>query len=72
MQLNEPPEFFCEMIDELVRLSDELNDDELKESIAWIDNESKINGVSFYKMFLIVLQRYLADEKAKKWLNEKL
>ena len=60
---------FMEMVDELVRLAE--NDEELFQGIKWIDNESKKLGISFYEMFFIVLQRHLAEEKAKEWLNEK-
>lgn len=62
-------EEFMKMVDELVGLAD--NDEELFAGIKWIDNESKKLGISFYDMFFIVLQRHLADEKAKEWLNEK-
>ena len=60
---------FMEMVDELVRLAE--NDEELFQGIKWIDNESKKLEISFYEMFFIVLQRHLAEEKAKEWLNEK-
>lgn len=60
---------FMEMVDELVRLADD--DEELFEGIKWIDNESKKLGISFYEMFFIVLQKHLADERAKEWLNER-
>ncbi len=60
---------FMEMVDELVRLAD--GDDELFQGIKWIDNESKKLGISFYDMFFIILQRHLADEKAKEWFSEK-
>jgi len=60
---------FMEMVDELVRLAD--GDEELFEGIKWIDNESKKLGISFYEMFFIILQRHLADEKAKEWFNER-
>ena len=60
---------FMEMVDELVTLAE--NDEELFQGIKWIDNESKKLGISFYEMFFIVLQRHLAEEKAKEWLNEK-
>jgi|GEM_PF-1691176 len=58
---------FMEMVDELVRLAE--NDEELFDGIKWIDNESKKLGISFYEMFFIVLQRHLADEKAKEWFK---
>ncbi len=60
---------FMEMVDELVRLADD--DEELFEGIKWIDNESKKLGISFYEMFFIVLQKHLADERAKEWLSER-
>ncbi len=60
---------FMEMVDELVRLAD--GDEELFEGIKWIDNESKKLGISFYEMFFIILQRHLADEKARGWLKER-
>ncbi len=60
---------FMEMVDELVRLAD--CDEELFQGIKWIDNESKKLGISFYEMFFIILQRHLADEKAKEWLSQK-
>jgi hypothetical protein len=62
-------EEFMKMVDELVRLAD--NDEELFAGIKWIDNESKKLGISFYDMFFMVLQRHLADEKAREWLSEK-
>ncbi|MFQ5969255.1 MAG: hypothetical protein ACE5J2_01995 [Nitrososphaerales archaeon] len=58
-----------EMVDELVRLAGD--DEELFDGIKWIDNESKKLGISFYEMFFIVLQKHLADERAKEWLNER-
>ncbi|HLE35429.1 MAG TPA: hypothetical protein VI698_06025 [Nitrososphaerales archaeon] len=60
---------FMEMVDELVRLAE--NDEELFDGIKWIDNESKKLGISFYEMFFIVLQRHLADEKAKEWFKSR-
>jgi hypothetical protein len=60
---------FMEMVDELVRLAD--GDDELYQGIKWIDNESKKLGISFYEMFFIILQRHLADEKAKEWMKDR-
>ena len=62
-------EEFIKMVDELVNLAE--NDEELFAGIKWIDNESKKLGISFYEMFFIVLQRHLADEKAKEWLSQK-
>ncbi|MGH9910529.1 MAG: hypothetical protein ACRD32_07810 [Nitrososphaerales archaeon] len=62
-------EEFMKMVDELVNLAE--NDEELFAGIKWIDNESKKLGISFYEMFFIVLQRHLADEKAKEWLSQK-
>ncbi|MEM3085470.1 MAG: hypothetical protein QXU32_12500 [Nitrososphaerales archaeon] len=62
-------EEFMKMVDELVRLAE--NDEELYAGIKWIDNESKKLGISFYEMFFIVLQRHLADEKAKEWLSKR-
>ena len=59
---------FMEMVDDLVRMSD--TDQELKDGLAWLDNESKKLGLSFYETFFIVLQRRLAEEKAKKWLRD--
>jgi len=60
---------FMEMVDELVRLAD--GDEELYQGIKWIDNESKKLGISFYEMFFIVLQKHLADEKAKEWFSQR-
>lgn len=62
-------EEFMKMVDELVNLAE--NDEELFAGIKWIDDESKKLGISFYEMFFIVLQRHLADEKAKEWLSQK-
>lgn len=62
-------EEFMKMVDELVNLAE--NDEELFAGIKWIDSESKKLGISFYEMFFIVLQRHLADEKAKEWLSQK-
>jgi hypothetical protein len=62
-------EEFMRMVDELVTVAD--NDEELFAGIKWIDNESKKLGISFYDMFFLVLQRHLADEKAKEWLSKK-
>lgn len=62
-------EEFMRMVDELVNLAE--NDEELFAGIKWIDNESKKLDISFYDMFFIVLQRHLADEKAKEWLSER-
>ncbi|MBE44247.1 MAG: hypothetical protein CMO16_03595 [Thaumarchaeota archaeon] len=62
-------EEFMRMVDELVNLAE--SDKELFAGIKWIDNESKKLDISFYDMFFIVLQRHLADEKAKEWLSER-
>lgn len=62
-------EEFMKMVDELVGLAE--TDEELCVGIKWIDNESKKLEISFYDMFLIVIQRHLADEKAKEWLKER-
>lgn len=69
MMLIKADEEFMKMVDELVRLAE--NDEELYAGIKWIDNESKKLGISFYEMFFIVLQRHLADEKAKEWLSKR-
>jgi hypothetical protein len=69
MLIKEADEEFMKMVDELVNLAE--NDEELFAGIKWIDNESKKLGISFYEMFFIVLQRHLADEKAKEWLSQK-
>ncbi len=60
-------EEFMKMVDELVGLAE--TDEELCAGIKWIDNESKKLEISFYDMFLIVIQRHIADEKAKEWLK---
>lgn len=60
---------FMSMVDELVRLADK--DEELFMGIRWIDEQSKRLGVTFYEMFFMVLQRHVADEKAKEWLSGK-
>lgn len=60
---------FMQMVDELVGLADK--DEELSLGIKWIDNESKKLGISFYEMFFIILQRHLADEKAREWFKER-
>jgi hypothetical protein len=62
-------EEFMKMVDELVVLAE--NDEELFAGIKWIDNESKKLGISFYEMFFLVLQRHLADERAKDWLSKR-
>lgn len=60
---------FMRMVDELVGLAD--NDEELSLGIRWIDDQSQKLGISFYEMFFLVLQRHLADQRAKEWLKEK-
>ena len=62
-------EEFMKMVDDLVGLAE--TDEELYTGIKWIDNESKKLEISFYDMFLIVIQRHLVDEKAKDWLKER-
>ena len=60
---------FCSLVDELVELS--ATDEELRKGINWIDEQSKKFNVRFYEMFYLILQKHLAEIKAKEWLKIK-
>jgi len=60
-------EFFGQMVDELVDLSE--HDPELKDGIKWLDEQSQKKGISFYDMVFEVLYKHDVNSKAKEWLN---
>jgi hypothetical protein len=62
-------EQFIEIVDDLVMMSE--SDADLAEGIRWIDSQSQKNGLTFYEMVYIITEKYLAEEKAKKWLSKK-
>ena len=61
--------FFTKMVDELVEFSD--YDQELKEGIQWLDEESRRKGVSFYDMVFEVLYKHDVAKRAKGWLHDR-
>ena len=61
-------EEFKSMVDELRRLSDK--DVILKIVIDYIDTKAKERGMEFYDMFFLILQQSMAEDKARKWVEE--
>lgn len=60
---------FKSMVDELRTMADK--DTILKIAMDWVDKTAKERGVDFYDMFFLVLQRSVAEQKAKEWMKER-
>jgi hypothetical protein len=58
---------FDEMVDDLVEFSQ--HDQELADSIAWLDERARKHNVSFYDEVYEVLVKHEARTKAKEWLR---
>ncbi len=56
------------MVDMIILDSD---DAEFMEGIAWIDQQARKQGVSFYALLLDIMLRHMAEKKAKQWLASK-
>jgi hypothetical protein len=57
---------FTEVVDSLILTSE--NDTKLTETIRWIDRQSQKNGISFYEMAYIIVDKQLIKKKAQQWL----
>ena len=57
---------FTSMIDDMVEFAD--FDPELKDAIAWVDEQSQKKGITFYDMVFEVLYTNDINSKAKTWL----
>ena len=60
---------FTSMIDDMVEFAD--FDPELKDAIAWVDEQSQKKGITFYDMIYEILQTHETQERAKEWMDEK-
>ena len=60
---------FIRVMDDLVIMAEQ--DSELKEGLTWIDNQAQKNGNTFYEQALFILQKHVANKKAKEWYKEK-
>ena len=69
MGITNKDNIFCNMVDELVVLSE--NDPELANGIKWLDTQAQSRGISFYDMTFEVLHKHDAKIKAKDWLNSR-
>jgi hypothetical protein len=66
---NETSAFFNSMIDELVIFSQ--HDQELADSIMWLDEQARKYNVSFYDKCYEVLEKHDIRNEAKRWLKIK-
>lgn len=70
MPLNDhEKKFFIDVIDELVLMGDD--DKELKAGLQYCDEQSKIQGLSFYEICYRILYKREIRDNAKRWLDEK-
>jgi hypothetical protein len=46
-------------------------DAELRDGIRWVEDEAARQGVSFYEMAFQIIEKYLAERSAKRWLRSK-
>ncbi len=60
---------FTEVVDGLILTSE--NDTKLAETIRWIDLQSQKNGISFYEMAYIIVDKQLIKKRAQQWLMSK-
>ena len=60
---------FTEAVDGLILTSE--NDTKLAETIRWIDLQSQKNGISFYEMAYIIVDKQLIKRRAQQWLMSK-
>ena len=44
------------------------NDTKLAETIRWIDLQSQKNGISFYEMVYIIVDKQLIKKRTQQWL----
>jgi hypothetical protein len=58
---------FARIIDDLILSS--RNDTKLAESIRWIDMQSQKNGISFYEMAYIIIDKHMTKKRAQEWLK---
>lgn len=60
---------FYELVDKLLKKAE--NDEELARGIAWIQEQSRRHGVSFYQEFFRVMYLKQVEERAKSWVKSK-
>ena len=60
---------FTEVVDGLILTSE--NDTKLAETIRSIDLQSQKNGISFYEMAYIIVDKQLIKKRAQQWLMSK-
>ena len=61
-------EEFKSMVDKLRLLAEK--DGELKKVITYIDMKADERGIPFYDMFFQIMQRAMAEDKARQWVRE--
>lgn len=65
-----PNPFFMSCMDDLI-LERWDKDAELRDGIRWVEDEAARQGVSFYEMAFQIIEKYLAERSAKRWLRSK-
>ena len=58
---------FIKIVDELILMAKE--DTKFKDAIKNIDIQSQRNGLTFYEMVFMLVQKDLAEARAQRWLN---
>ena len=70
MELRMPvSEEFIKLVDDIVCTAD--NDPKLKNCLKWMDDMARERGMSFYEVALAVLEKHLADKRAKEWMGRR-
>lgn len=70
MQLRTPvSEEFIKLVDDIVCTAD--NDPRLKDCLKWMDDIARERGTSFYEVALAMVEKYLAEKRAKEWMGRR-
>jgi hypothetical protein len=60
---------FTQLVENLILTSE--NNLKLAETVRWIDPQSRKNGISFYEMGYIIVDKQLIKKRAQQWLMSK-